>query len=108
MNASPPDRLAALQRRFLEGLGGRLADMTAALNGAADPEALMPMFHSLAGIGGTYGFPQITDISRRCELLCVMAIAETRPLAPLETECLIEALGNIRAAVPASLETTHC
>ena len=68
------------------------------------------MFHSLAGIGGTYGFPQITDISRRCEQLCDIAIAETRPLTPLETECLIEAVGNIRVAVPApeSLETTHC
>ena len=101
MNASTPDRLHELQRRFLDGLERRLADISAALDSSGDPGALMPMFHSLAGIGGTYGFPQITDISRRCEQLCVMAIAETRPLAPLETECLIEALGNIRAAVPA-------
>ena len=77
----------------------RLAEMTAALEGAADPEALMPMFHSLAGIAGTYGFPQITDISRSCEQLCVMAIEKARQLTPPETECLIEALGNIRAAV---------
>ena len=100
MNASASDRLLVLQRRFLDGLERRLADMTAELDGGADPQVLMPMFHSLAGIGGTYGFPRITDISRRCEELCVMAIAETRFLAPLETQCLIEALVSIRAAAP--------
>lgn len=101
MSGSVPDRLLVLQHRFLDGLERRLADMTASLDGGADPEVLMPMFHSLAGIGGTYGFPQITAISRRCEQLCVMAIAEMRPLAPLETECLVEALASIRAAAPA-------
>ena len=100
MNASAPDRLLELQRRFLDGLERRLADMAAALEGGAVPETLMPMFHSLAGIGGTYGFPQITEISRRCEQLCLMAMAQKRPLAPLEIDCLSEALAGIRAAAP--------
>ena len=107
MNASSaPDRLAELQRRFLDGLKRRVADMAALLGGAADPKALMPMYHSLAGIAGTFGYPQITEISRRCEELCLVAIAEVRPLVPLETECLIAALESIRAAAPASPSTS--
>ena len=92
-----PDRLAELQQRFLASLDRRLNEMTDLLSGTVEVEALMRAFHSLAGIGGTYGFPRITDISQRCEAMCVMVIEERRELLPLETECLNEAIANIRA-----------
>jgi len=53
MNAMPG--LLELQKRFLAGLERRAADLTTMLNGSADSESLMRMFHSLAGIGGTQG-----------------------------------------------------
>jgi HPt (histidine-containing phosphotransfer) domain-containing protein len=93
---SIPDRLAELQQRFLASLDRRLDEMTELLSGTAEVEGLMRAFHSLAGIGGTYGFPQITDISRRCEAMCVLVMEEQRELAPLEAECLSEAVANIR------------
>jgi HPt (histidine-containing phosphotransfer) domain-containing protein len=90
------DRLAELQQRFLASLDRRLNEMTNLLSATAQVEALMRAFHSLAGIGGTYGFPRITDISQRCEAMCVMAMEEQRELAPLEAECLNEAIASIR------------
>lgn len=96
MNATVPDRFLQLQRRFLDGVERRLAEMTSELDRTADSDALMRMFHSLAGIGGTYGFPRITEISRRGELLCAAAMEEQRPMLSPEKISLHLAVAAIR------------
>ena len=96
MNAMPG--LLELQKRFLAGLERRAADLTTMLNGSADSESLMRMFHSLAGIGGTYGFPQITEISRFCEALCLNAMEEQRAITLGEKEHLSGAIVKLRAS----------
>ena len=72
--------LQMLQERFVSGLERRLVHLVtcvATLNaGPAEADAhsaldeLMRGFHSLAGIGGTYGFHDISEIARTGELLC--------------------------------------
>jgi chemotaxis protein histidine kinase CheA len=91
-------RLAALQHRFLLGLELRLRDVATVLRGSGDPESLMRMFHSLAGIGGTYGFPRITEVSRRCESLCQKAIDEGRVISVVEKERFRRAVVQIDAS----------
>src|SRR6184192_2863008 len=64
-----------LQQRFVVGLERRLSEVTDSLAGARNPESLMLMFHSLAGIAGTYGFHRITRVSRECEEFCVAVMS---------------------------------
>ena len=96
MSASMPDRYLQLQRRFLDGIERRLADMTVELDRAANADALMRMFHSLAGIGGTYGFQRITEISRRCESLCAAALEQRRAMQSKEKITLHLGVAAIR------------
>ena len=98
MTASLADRLPALRQRFLAGLERRLDEMMLALHGTADEQALMPMFHSVAGIAGTYGYPLITEISRHCEHLCAGAIEDGRCLTASQTESLRGAVAAMRVA----------
>jgi chemotaxis protein histidine kinase CheA len=98
MNATVPDRFLELQRRFLVGLERRLTEMTAELEGSAGTDVLMLMFHSLAGIGGTYGFPRVSEISHDCETVCAAAMEEKRPLSPEETNSLHRAVAEIRTS----------
>jgi hypothetical protein len=93
--------LLKLQQRFLSGLERRTADLAAMLYGSADPQSLMRMFHSLAGIGGTYGYQRITDVSRLCELLCSNVIEQHRAISLPEKEDLERAVIEIRAFAPA-------
>lgn len=90
------DRFLELQRRFLDGLERRLADLTTELDRSADADALMRMFHSLAGIGGTYGFPHVSAISRRCEELCATAMEQQRAIQSKEKVSLHLAVAAIR------------
>ena len=96
MNAAVPDRFLELQRRFLDKLERRLADMATELDRTADADALMRMFHSLAGIGGTYGFPRVSEISHGCEQLCAAAMEEKRPIFSKEKVSLHLAVASIR------------
>jgi hypothetical protein len=100
------DRFLELQRRFLAGLQRRATDLMAMLDGSADPESLMRMFHSLVGIGGTYGVPQITDLSRPCEALCVSAMEQHRTFSFAERERLKHAVAEI-ASAPAQQEASR-
>lgn len=102
MNAAAPDRLLHLQRRFLDGVERRLAHMSTELDAAADADALMRMFHSLAGIGGTYGFPRVSEISRRCEEMCTTAMEEKRAMQPKERVSLHVAVAAIRGITAGS------
>jgi hypothetical protein len=58
-----------LQQRFHAGFDRRLGEMLRLFE-LHDSEALSRQFHSLAGIGGTYGHPEVTDLARRGEALC--------------------------------------
>jgi hypothetical protein len=74
---------------------------TNVLAGTRDPESLMLMFHSLAGIAGTYGFPRITNISRECEEFCVSAISDSRTLTS-------EDIVRLQRSVEAMREAREC
>jgi chemotaxis protein histidine kinase CheA len=106
MNTAAPDRLLALKRRFLDGVERRLADMSTELDRTADTDALMRMFHSLAGIGGTYGFPRVSEISRRCESLCAGALEGKRALLSKEKITLHLGVASIRG-ITASTSPRH-
>jgi HPt (histidine-containing phosphotransfer) domain-containing protein len=94
--------LFELQQRFLAGLQRRLSEVTSLLDGAADPEGAMRMFHSLAGIAGTYGYHVVTDLSRGCENLCVSVIEEKRTFSPPELDRLKHAVVKISESVAAT------
>ena len=56
----------ALMQRFFARFDQRLIELTR-LAHASDEDALALAFHSLAGIGGTYGFQEITIVARAAE-----------------------------------------
>ncbi len=100
--------LLELQQRFLTGLERRLGEIANLLAGARDPESLMRMFHSLAGIAGTYGFHRITDISRECEEFCVSVLCGSRTLTAEEVrrlQCSVEAIREARESPGLSLRS---
>lgn len=58
-----------LQQRFQAGFDRRLGEMLRLFENH-DAEALRHQFHSLAGIGGTYGHPEVTELARKGEAMC--------------------------------------
>lgn len=75
--------LSFLLPKFLERLDERLRRLERALDtivaaSMSEVEAVMRDFHSLAGIGGTYGFPQVTALAHQGELLLARTIREKR------------------------------
>lgn len=52
-----------LQKRFAAGFERRIADLTGQAE-RGDFDALTLGFHSLAGIGGTYGHHDVTEVAR--------------------------------------------
>jgi hypothetical protein len=60
---------AFLREKFLGNLPRRVAAMRATIDGAGE-EPLDRQFHSLAGIGGTYGFHEITHLAKAGEAAC--------------------------------------
>jgi len=71
--ASPPEYLLLddpeylrLKADFMEELPGRLADIRAAA-GQQDWSGLQSKTHQLKGIAGSYGFPEISDITGQIE-----------------------------------------
>ncbi|HYO75512.1 MAG TPA: Hpt domain-containing protein [Thermoanaerobaculia bacterium] len=62
-----------LRARFRENTHPRLIEMRAALDAAdADSGALATLarhFHALSGMGGTYGFPRVSELGDEGELL---------------------------------------
>jgi HPt (histidine-containing phosphotransfer) domain-containing protein len=83
-----------LHQRFVTRLASRVVEMRDVLGRAAsaDVEALMHRFHSLAGIGGTYGYPEITRFALRGEQICAAAVEADRSLTAAEAheagECI--------------------
>lgn len=64
----------ALRARFAISFAKRLADLHDVVH-RGDLTAAERAFHSLAGIGGTYGFPMVTTLARRGEQHCAAARA---------------------------------
>jgi HPt (histidine-containing phosphotransfer) domain-containing protein len=62
----------ALRTRFLSGFQRRVDELHILL-ASDDLRAAERAFHSLAGIGGTYGFPLVTTLARRAEHHCATA-----------------------------------
>lgn len=69
-----------LREHFRVRLRARMAEIRAIVEriaaGQTPADALALQFHSLAGIGGTYGYPAVTELARRGEELC-----QGKPLA---------------------------
>lgn len=81
--------LSFLVPRFLQRLDERLKSLDAALRALPDThgelaESVMRDFHSLAGIGGTYGFPEVSRLAREGELLIRAAIEQRRTVRETE------------------------
>lgn len=66
-----------LRERFLSGLDRRITQLNALLATGRYEEARL-LFHSLAGIGGTYGFPGVTALALEAERLCDRAVTADR------------------------------
>ena len=62
----PPEILRA---KFTVSLHRRVGELQEMLD-RNDLDSAERAFHSLAGIGGTYGFPEVTNLARMAELLC--------------------------------------
>lgn len=92
--------LSFLVPRFLERLGERLRriDMTLETSPGLTGEpldALMREFHSMAGIGGTYGFPEVSRLAREAEVLIGVVHFEKRALHAAEMEILRATVARI-------------
>lgn len=79
----------APQEKFLSGFERRVSHLSGCVEILRKPldvhgttatvEAMMRGFHSVAGIGGLYGFRDITAIARMGELTCRTLRAPVRP-----------------------------
>jgi chemotaxis protein histidine kinase CheA len=58
----------------------------------------MREFHSLAGIGGTYGFHEISRIAREGELLIRKTILAARPVDDTEAAVLRKVMSELETA----------
>jgi chemotaxis protein histidine kinase CheA len=79
--STPKLTLEILQQRFLQGLQKRISQLQSDIEsierrgpGEGSLDKMMHAFHSLAGIGGTYGFPEVTRTARAGELACQSAM----------------------------------
>ncbi len=83
MTDNPKDineRLEELKRAYVNGLGAKIEEVEAAARAAGDDPlsgqglealgALKQLVHKLAGSGGTFGFPEISDAAEKAETAC--------------------------------------
>jgi diguanylate cyclase (GGDEF)-like protein len=97
----PPDEtIIALQREYLRDAPARLAELRKDLAAfrAGEPDALESLrarFHRLAGSGGSYGFPRVSEISRAMEQRILTPPAPT----PQEADQFDEAINGLKTAL---------
>jgi hypothetical protein len=77
-----------LRERFFSGLERRVGQLNALLAAQRYEEAGL-LFHSLAGIGGTYGFPAVTTLALEAERICGRAVTSDRST---RLQSIVEAL----------------
>jgi chemotaxis protein histidine kinase CheA len=89
MEDDAPDPLEAamlaLRAEYLYEAPERIRELSAALGRlrTGDASALKDLerfFHRLAGSGGSYGFPDVTDRSRAAEHVAIRLVGEARPM----------------------------
>lgn len=104
MTVAPTLSLAMLRARFLTGLERRVSALECGLEVLTSCEsgesraplvAMMYGFHSLAGIGGSYGFREITELASVGEAACESLPV---PLGPEDIEMLAHLLEALNAA----------
>ncbi len=88
-----------LQREYLADAPARLADLRKDLAAfrTGEPDALESLrrrFHQLAGSGGSYGFPRVTEISRTME----HRILTPPPLAINDADLIEQAIQDLKQA----------
>ena len=98
--STPRVDLSFLVPRFLARLDERLRRIDVALeiidSLTGEPvEDLMREFHSMAGIGGTYGFPEVTSLAREGEGLLGQVLFEKRSLLPSEIESVRQLVAQL-------------
>lgn len=93
----PPALLdpGALRQMFRPRIAARIAALRSALRRLSGSHsdglgAVERQFHSLAGIGGTCGFPQISVMAGDAELRCRRAVEAARNISPADTKFLLQ------------------
>jgi diguanylate cyclase (GGDEF)-like protein len=97
------DKLLTLQRDYLRDAPERLAelrkDLAAFRQGEPDAlESLRQRFHRLAGSGGSYGFPRVTEVSRDMEHWILTSPFPT----PQQADRFEQAIHDLRTAFDAA------
>lgn len=92
------EMMAVLRRDYLMEAPARIADLRKDLQAfrAGEPDALESLrvrFHRLAGSGGSYGFPRVTDVARAME----QRILTPPPPTPQEADIFEQAINDIKA-----------
>jgi diguanylate cyclase (GGDEF)-like protein len=98
--------LVALKRDYLRDAPERLAelrkDLAALRAGESDAlESLKQRFHRLAGSGGSYGFPRVTEVAREMELM----IVQTRELNAEALSRVEQSIQELRTAFDSAATT---
>ena len=99
-----------LHQRFTERLERRIGDLHSHLDRLSaeqderTTEHLMREFHSLAGIGGTYGYPEITELALQGESICNITL-ETRGAPTARDIGALRACVGAIAGVPVSIRS---
>ena len=111
MEDDAPDPLEAamlaLRAEYLYEAPERVRELSAALGRlrVGDTSALEDLeryFHRLAGSGGSYGFPEITERSRTAEHLVVRLVGEARTLQREDFAILEEHVLHVAEAFQSS------
>jgi diguanylate cyclase (GGDEF)-like protein len=96
-----------LRRYFAGRLPARLAEVEAARDGARDAgwegeplRTFHRLAHSLAGVGATFGFPEITAAARRLEAVLKAAMTTEGPPAAADVDLLLRRLRSIAGSSP--------
>jgi chemotaxis protein histidine kinase CheA len=101
-----PD-LSRFAPRFLAGLARRVEELSAlaaALDDREKLDATMRLFHSIAGLAGTFGFHHLTTVSRGAEILCARSLDSGVRLSVEERLTLLEAIMHLRNAATTGLQ----
>lgn len=85
-----------LQDRFRAGMERRLAEVDEAVFDEARLHEVESVFHSIAGIGGTYGHPVVSTIASAVEQICAEAVRHGRALSDAELMDVRLAVRSIR------------
>lgn len=103
MSDDPHEAYRELQREYLGGLPAALAELRQHIEAFRRGESVVPAlktgFHRLAGSGGSYGFPEISELARAAEQI----VLASPP--PDEADRLDEAVRRLEAVLTVARAT---